>query len=391
MNLFATIAKNLEPLLADELTTMGMQGVRPTGGGVHFTGELEDAYRVCLFSRLANAVLVPLATFDAPHEDALYAGVRAIRWSEHMTLDDTFAVDFTSSGSRLNHTHYGALKVKDAIVDQWRDDTGRRPSIDTDLPKLRVNVHVRKNVATVSLDLAGKGLHQRGWRTETIAASIKENLAAAILWRAGWPKMAADGLPLLDPMCGAGTFLIEAYMMAMDIAPGLYRRGGFTLQTWRQHDPDVWSRLIDEAVAREDAGRARDNPPTIVGHDVSRKAVAAARANLENIEAVAEIRVDAREVREIQPVGPAPGLVVANPPYGARLGDEQSARVAHERLGESLRDRFLGWKASVITGSKELGFALGMRATKTYSVYNGPLECKLIHFDVEPSRFYAER
>jgi len=182
MNLFATIATNLEPLLADELTTMGMQNVRPTGGGVEFTGELEDAYRACLFSRLANTILIPVATFDAPNEQALYDGVRTVRWSEHMRLEDTFAVDFTSSRSSLKHTRYGALKVKDAIVDQWRDDTGQRPSIDTDQPKLRVNVHVRKDKATVSIDLSGKGLHERGWRTETTKASIKENLAAAIPW-----------------------------------------------------------------------------------------------------------------------------------------------------------------------------------------------------------------
>lgn len=385
---FATIAKNLEPLLADELETLGMSEVTPSASGAYFEGTIEDAYRVILWSRLANSVLMPLGeSFDAKDDKELYRGVRRIRWRDHMDVTQTLAVDFTSAGSNLDHTHYGALRVKDAIVDQFRDEVGSRPSVDTNRPDLRVNVHVRRDEATVSIDLSGVKLHRRGWRVRDVTAPLKENLAAAILWRAGWPEMAAQGKPLLDPMCGSGSFPIEAWMMAADIAPGLERTERMGFECWKQHDPEIWRGLVEEALERRAAGLERDLP-TIVGYDKDRDAIDAARQNLGELDGASHVRILPREIREIHPVGDEPGLLVVNPPYGERLEDVPEAMQIHEWLGEVMVDRFVGWRASVLTGSKELGFAIPIRARKVYSVYNGPLQCVLLHFDITPERFF---
>lgn len=389
MRFFATITKNLEPLLVEELEALGMRGVKQTGSGAYFEGELEDAYRVCLWSRLANAVLMPLATFEAPTPEALYAGARRIHWDEHMSVDGTLAVDFTSSSSQITHTHYGALRVKDAVVDQFRDAFGARPSVDLEDPDLRINVHVRRDQATVSVDLSGARLHRRGWRVDRGEAPLKENLAAAILWRAGWPEIAARGGSLLDPMCGSGTFPIEGWMMAADIAPGLDRPAGFGFESWPGHDARAWQALLEEARERREAGLARDLP-TIVGYDKDHEIVRVARKNAKACGGAPYIRLQQREIREVRPPG-EPGLVVVNPPYGERLDDREYALQVHRRLGDTLIEHFFGWKLSLLTADRELGFALPLRATKRYTVYNGPLECVLLHFDVEYDRIYDKK
>ncbi|HEX9101560.1 MAG TPA: THUMP domain-containing protein, partial [Polyangia bacterium] len=262
MQFFATCAKALEPLVAAELRALGASDVAETRAGVAFAGTLETAYRACLWSRIASRILLPLATFDAADQDALYAGVRTIRWTEHVGPDDTIAVD-------ANH----ALKVKDAIVDQIRDETGRRPSVDTDAPDLRINVYEHAGRATVSIDLSGDSLHRRGWRAVGVEAPLKENLAAAILALADWPRHAAAGEPLVDLMCGSGTLPIEAALVAADVAPGL-GRARFGFHGWRGHDAALWQRLGDEARARK-----RPIASTLFGFDQDAHAVKVARDN----------------------------------------------------------------------------------------------------------------
>ena len=301
---FATCAKALEPLVAGELRALGASDVVETRAGVAFAGTLETAYRACLWSRVASRVLLPLATFDAADEDALYDGVRTIRWTEHLGPDQTLAVDAN-----------WALKVKDAIVDQIRDETGRRPSVDTDAPDVRINVYLNEGRATVSIDLSGDSLHRRGWRAVGVEAPLKENLAAAILLLADWPAHAAAGAPFVDPMCGSGTLPIEAALIAAEVAPGLGRER-FGFHGWRGHDAALWQRLTDEA-------RARRRPITsrLFGFDHDARAVEIARDNARRAGVA-----DAIDFRVVE-------LADAAPPRAARRpgGDQPALRRAARR------------------------------------------------------------
>lgn len=383
--LFATAPLGLEPLLAEELRALGAADVRERKAGVSFSGTLVTAYRVCLWSRLANRVLLKLGEFPAATADELYQGIRAIDWNEHMAPEATLAVDFVTHRSRLKHGQFGAQKTKDAIVDQFRERFGIRPSVVLDRPQIRVNVYVDQDMASVGLDLSGVSLHQRGYRQEGGAAPLKENLAAAILLRAGWPRVVqADGA-LLDPMCGSGTLLIEAAWMAADHAPGLLRpHWGFF--GWKNHDAGVWRELTEEALARRAAGLA--HPLNIYGQDADRSAVRIALENIQKAGLVGRILVRRKPLAETTPQGSL-GLLVVNPPYGERLGDQQELVALYTELGEVLKARFRGWKASLFTGNPELAFRLGIRATKHYRLFNGALECRLFNFEIEPERFFT--
>src|SRR5690606_35285809 len=278
LEFFATAPRGLEPLLADELRALGAADVREGRGGVAFGGPLRIGYAACLWSRTANRVLLPLARFPAATPEALYAGVHTIDWGEHLSPDATLAVDFVSSRSAITHTQFGAQKVKDAVVDRLREQTGRRPSVRPERPDLQLNVYVHRDEAQLAVDLSGESLHRRGYRPAGAAAPLKENLAAALLLRAGWPALAAEGAPLLDPMCGSGTLPIEAALIAADIAPGL-ARDYYGFLGWLGHIPAVWRQLREEAEARREAGLA--TLPAIVGYDADGQAVRTALANVE--------------------------------------------------------------------------------------------------------------
>ncbi|MDP6042636.1 MAG: THUMP domain-containing protein, partial [Candidatus Latescibacteria bacterium] len=232
--LFATTPRGLEALLADEIRDLGGEEVRVVRSGVGFVGDREVAYRLCLWSRVAGRVLLTLGEFEAETPEALYEGVQGIDWSEHLMPEGTLAVTCASVQSEISHTHFGALKVKDAIVDQFRDRMGVRPSVEVIQPDVRVNLYLFRNQATLSLDLSGESLHRRGYRVAGGEAPLKEHLAAALLLRARWLEVAKAGGSLIDPMCGSGTFLVEAAMMAGDVAPGL-SRSYFGFENWLQH------------------------------------------------------------------------------------------------------------------------------------------------------------
>lgn len=382
---FATCPKHLELLLEEELKGLGARKVRQTVAGVFFEGPLEVGYRAVMWSRLANTVLLQLKTFAAPTPEALYEGVRSIAWDEHLALEGTLAVNFTSKNSEITHTHFGALKVKDAIVDQFRDAFGTRPSVDVREPDVKINCHVDRNEATVSIDLAGDSLHKRSYRADSGSAPLKENVAAAVLIRAGWPELAKQGAPLFDPMCGSGTLLIEGALMAADCAPGLVR-DHFGFDGWLQHDELVWARVLAEAQERYEIGRPKLG--VYVGTDIDGAILRTARVNTEKAGLDAIIRYSRRPVTDISPpmLAKRPGLVVTNAPYGERLGADGEAVQTHIELGEALKGRFGGWQASVLTGSKELGFKLGVRADKVYAFYNGALECVLLNFSLRERR-----
>jgi 23S rRNA (guanine2445-N2)-methyltransferase / 23S rRNA (guanine2069-N7)-methyltransferase len=388
--LFATTPKAMETILTDELRTFGINNIKATMAGVAFQGDLETAYRACLWSRTANRILLVLSSFEVKTQEDLYNGVQQINWFEHINPDDTFAVSFSAKNSQaINNTHFGALKVKDAIVDQMRDTFQKRPSIDTERPNIRINVYLQGEQAQLSLDLSGESLHRRGYRDVNIRAPMKENLAAAMLLRCGWPEIAKHKGTLIDPMCGSGTLLLEAGMIAADYAPGLLR-DYFGFIGWKKHDAECWKKLRMEALQRRKTGM--DMLPIIVGFDQNKQTVKTALAHIANAGLQNKIHVERRDIEDAEPAESwKTGLLICNPPYGERLGDEQETAELYKKFGESLKAHFLGWKAAMIISNPELGFRLGIRSQKPITLFNGALECKLLRLNIEESDFFIPK
>jgi len=385
--LFLTCPKGLEGLLAEEATGLGLEDTREHTSAVRGMADMETAYRLCLWSRLGNRVLLVLKRFAMKDAEDLYHGVHDIEWQDHLLPGGSLAVEFSGHGSGIDNTHFGALKVKDAIVDRLRTPTGERPSVDKLNPDLRVHLRLDRGEAILSLDLSGHSLHQRGYRLQQGAAPLKENLAAAILIRSGWPRIAAQGGALADPMCGVGTFLVEAAMIAADIAPNLRReRWGFS--AWLGHVPALWRKLHDEAQARAAAGLAKP-PLWIRGYEADPRLIQPGRNNVERAGLSEWIKIYQGEVAtfEPRPDQNQKGLVICNPPYGERLGDEASLLYLYQNLGERLRQACLNWEAAVFTGAPDLGKRMGIRSHKQYAFWNGALPCKLLLIKVLPDQF----
>ena len=380
----------METILTDELRTFGINNIKATMAGVAFQGDLETAYRACLWSRTANRILLVLSTFEVKAQEDLYNGVQQINWFEHINPEDTFAVSFSAKNSQaINNTHFGALKVKDAIVDQMRDKFQKRPSIDTERPNIRINVYLQGEQAQLSLDLSGESLHRRGYRDVNIRAPMKENLAAAMLLRCGWPEIAKHKGTLIDPMCGSGTLLLEAGMIAADYAPGLLR-DYFGFIGWKKHDAECWKKLRMEALQRRKTGM--DTLPIIVGFDQNKQTVKTALAHIANAGLQNKIHVERRDIEDAEPAESwKTGLLICNPPYGERLGDEQETAELYKKFGESLKAHFLGWKAAMIISNPELGFRLGIRSQKPITLFNGARECKLLRLNIEESNFFIPK
>jgi 23S rRNA (guanine2445-N2)-methyltransferase / 23S rRNA (guanine2069-N7)-methyltransferase len=385
----ASSPRGLGELLARELTAFAATEVREQSTSVSFCGTLETAYRACLWSRTANRVFLELAQFQAPDADAFYSAAREIDWSIHIASGATLACDFTGQHPTLTHTHFAALKLKDAICDELRARAGYRPDIATERPSVRVHAHAHGTAITLALDLAGESLHRRGYRGEAGEAPLKENLAAGILLRSGWAELAASGAEFLDPMCGSGTIVIEAAMIAADIAPGLNREY-FGFLGWSQHDPELWLRLRAEARSRS---RAQEPPAVVIrGQDKDAAAVRNARANARHAGVATLVQFAQGTLREAAPVQLAraavTGFMCTNPPYGVRLEDREAARATHRELGAVLREHFCGWQAAVLT-DPQCGLELGIRAYRTHVVWNGALECRLLRLKIDPQSIVA--
>lgn len=389
LRFFAPAPRNLEALLAEELRGLGIASAREGRGGVEFHGDLAAAYRACLWSRVASRILLPLARFPAPDPEALYDGIRSIPWREHFDVDRTFAIDVTAAQAAIRHSHFAALKAKDAIVDQFREQTGARPSVQTERPDININVYLRREEAVVSLDLSGESLHRRGYRLAGAAAPLKENLAAGLLLRSGWADIARAGGAFLDPLCGSGTLPIEAALIAADIAPGMMRaHWGFL--AWKRHEADLWDRLLDEATGRRARGLERLDP--VDGQDHDARALRDARANAERAGLGGHVRFEQRALADCAPArSGGAGLLATNPPYGQRIGATAELPALYAQLGRVMKERFQGWRAAVLTDDPELCRGFGLRVRRMHTLYNGAIECRLMHYELTPEWFHAER
>ncbi|RZA14308.1 MAG: 23S rRNA (guanine(2445)-N(2))/(guanine(2069)-N(7))-methyltransferase, partial [Lysobacteraceae bacterium] len=360
MKFFASCGKGLEYLLADELASLGCTRATATMAGANVEGTLQDAQRAVLWSRLASRVLWPIAEFDCPDEHALYAGAAAVDWTEHLGPGHSIAIDAHVSGDAITHARYAAQRVKDAIVDTLRAKTGQRPDVDVDAPDVRINMVLRKGRATLSIDLGGGPMHRRGWRRLQGEAPLKENVAAAVLLRGGWPQVHAEGGDLLDPMCGSGTLLIEGALMAADVAPGLLRHRDAAPTRWVGFDAEGWRALCVDAIEREARGRARLQP-CLHGSDLDPHAIRAARDNARVAGVETAIEFNVRAIEDLPPMRNPRGVVACNPPYDARLAADPAL---YRALGDALRTAAPGWRASLLCGDFELARATGLRAQK---------------------------
>ncbi|HCT5763475.1 TPA: bifunctional 23S rRNA (guanine(2069)-N(7))-methyltransferase RlmK/23S rRNA (guanine(2445)-N(2))-methyltransferase RlmL [Klebsiella variicola] len=370
-SLFASTARGLEELLKTELEGLGATDCQVVQGGVHFQGDTRLLYQSLMWSRLASRIMLPLGECRVYSDLDLYLGVQAIPWTEMFNPGATFAVHFSGLNDEIRNSQYGALKVKDAIVDSFTRKNLPRPNVDRESPDLRINVWLNKETAHISLDLSGEGLHLRGYRDGTGMAPIKENLAAAIVMRSGW----VPGTPLLDPMCGSGTLLIEAAMLATDRAPGLHR-GHWGFGGWAQHDDTIWKEVKAEAQTRARQGLAAYGS-RFYGSDVDERVIERARRNARRAGIGELIDFAVKDVAQLNnplPKGPY-GTVISNPPYGERLESEPALIALHSLLGRIMKSQFGGWNLSVFSASPELLSCLQLRADKQFKAKNGPLDC----------------
>lgn len=414
MSFFAVSAAGIESVTAVELTRLGAANVRIVPGGVHFDGTLELLYRTNLWLRTATRVLRPLREFAAAHAEMLYDQVRRIAWETYLDPTKTFAVHATIAGSSskrkeqpderhdrrrsdsrgkadsrsrgrsqqrgsesgITHTQFAALKIKDAIVDRLRKEQGARPNVDVENPTLSVQAHFDRGRCTISLDSSGRSLHERGYRSDAAVAPLKETLAAAIIELTGW-----DGRsPLIDPMCGSGTLVIEAAMKARNMAPGLLRKTTFPFENWPDFDRELWSRVRAEA---QQAALPK-SPAPLFGNDIDPAAVSTARSNAHRGGVAADIRFTMASASAYLAKVPVegPGVVVINPPYGERLGDVSELAALYRTLGERLVANFAGWKAFVFAGNLNLAREIPLTAVHKHKLFNGPLPCRLLGFEL---------
>jgi 23S rRNA (guanine2445-N2)-methyltransferase / 23S rRNA (guanine2069-N7)-methyltransferase len=373
----ATVPRGLADLLARELEALGAQHATERNAGVLFTGPLEAGYRACLWSRTASRVLLQLAEFEAATSDQFYAQVLAFDWSAHIDPARTIACEFTGTHPTRTHSHFGALRLKDAVCDRLRDDSGTRPNVALSRPAVRLHAHANGAHVTLALDLAGEGLHRRGYRIEAGEAPLRENLAAGVLLRARWPEAAERGAEFLDPMCGSGTLVIEAAMIAARRAPGLGREY-FGFLDWKGHDAALWQRLKSEAGERAAAGVAS----IIRGSDIDQRALTMAAANAQRAGVSELIRLEHRAIASVRPVADKPGLICTNPPYGERLGDAAQARSLFAELGHALREHFVGWDAAILAAGPDAARELRLRSYRVHDLWNGAIAVRLLRVDL---------
>jgi 23S rRNA (guanine2445-N2)-methyltransferase / 23S rRNA (guanine2069-N7)-methyltransferase len=368
-NFFAAAPKGFEYSLANELTEFGATDVKESVAGVYFSASLELAYRITLWTRLASRIVVVIYKGPCDSAEQLYNAAYCIDWPSHFSNKKTFSIDFHGTGGFINNTQFGALKIKDAVVDRFRDDGDARPNVERMDAEFRIDAHYRNGQVTISVNFSGPSLHQRGYRSTTGEAPLKENLAANMLVRSGWQAAQVD---LLDPFCGSGTVLIEAALMACDIAPAL-KRPRFGFEAWRQHNATMWNKVLEEARARSSLGRTRCKIK-FYGSDIDPRMVSLAQRNAENA-GVADL-IEFTEMNALNVKVPSDsGFLVSNPPYGERLGNITELLQLYYQFGDKLKQDFGGWKVAMLCSDVELISSLKLKADKQMKMFNGALEC----------------
>lgn len=375
-SLFISCPRNMEYLLEDEMNELGLAVEKVSPMGVFGNADLKTLYNICLCSRIANRAQLILFSGDVFDEDSLNQLCSQYNWTDVFTVDKTIAIEFHGQSSFINNTMYGAQIVKDGIVDFFKQHEGARPDVDKKTPDIRLHAYLKHDELTVSLDLLGYSMHQRGYRLIAGNAPLKENIAAAILIRAGWPALAEKGYSFVDPFCGSGTFLIEAAMIASNTAPGLLRKDQ-ALKNWQAHDDELWQEIIKIAESKR---RPINN--TIIGFDYERDVLEIATENIDIIGMSESITVKQQAIKDFQ-AQPGPGLLVCNPPYGERLKDPLTLLPLYQDLGRALFNHCQNWQAAVLTSNPTLAYAIGLRSDKGYNFYNGPLKVKLYCFNVD--------
>ncbi|WP_219704219.1 bifunctional 23S rRNA (guanine(2069)-N(7))-methyltransferase RlmK/23S rRNA (guanine(2445)-N(2))-methyltransferase RlmL [Marinomonas lutimaris] len=373
-----TCPLGLENVLEKELHGEGLTQTRLGEAQVKLTTDLEGMYKACLWSRVATRVMLPIANFKMESADDLYDGVKAIQWSDHMNSSNTIAIDCHGTNHHIRNTQFGAVRAKDAIADYFIALSGERPNVEKEQPEVRIALRIKRDVVTVSIDLSGESMHRRGYRQQGGMAPLKENLAAGLLLRAGWGTDC--GLTqLIDPMCGSGTFLVEAAMMSLDMAPGL-RRPYWGFKGWKQHDHRMWQQLMDFAKNR------KKDPATLgirfQGTDREQKAIAAARENIKRagLTDVIDVTMLSFQEHEFDINPEAPGLLITNPPYGERIGDEMALIALYRQLGEWVVTHVRGWQFMMLTSNDHLARQIPARPEKSTRVINGGIECRAYQF-----------
>ena len=370
-NYFATVSRGLESVAAQELERIGAKDVRTDFTGVHFKGDKALLYKANLWTRTTFRILMPIARVKSFTGDELYRNVQKLDWDEYIDPNMTLAVTCTGKSKNLNHTHFTALQIKNAITDWQKVRGGKRSSVDTENPDLLINAHIDQKHCILSLDSSGSSLHRRGYRPAIGAAPMKETLAAALLELAEW----TPDLPFLDPMCGSGTLPIEAALKGLNIAPGLYREFGF--QTWLDYDRQLWQSLIKEA---SDLQKSELDVP-IIGSDRDLQVIRQAFVNAENSGLEDYVKFARQELSTIE--APADrGVLICNPPYGVRLGKEAELGELYKLLGDIFKQRFKGWTAYILTGSMKLSKQVGLRTSKRVKLYNGAIPCTLLKYEM---------
>jgi len=372
MRFFVTSAKGLEDLVTAELCTLGLTELKTERGGVSFNGSLEDGYKACLWLRTASRVLLVLAEFPCTSPEELYAGVRAIGWHQYLNPEMTMAVDSVLRDSAMTHSGFIALKSKDAIVDCIRDKFGSRPNVDTKSPDLQINVHLVKNRCTVSLDMAGDPLDRRGYRLDRNKAPLRENMAAALIAFSGW----TGETPLYDPMCGSGTIVIEAALKAANAAPGLLRER-FGFQNWLGHDPTLWRNMLAEAKEL----RKRELAVRLRGSDRSPGSIEMSKQNAVRAGVGRLTSFTTADISTFEPSA-SPAMIIFNPPYGDRMGELAELASLYRTFGDILKKRCAGSTAYILCGNSELVKHIGLKATRRIPIWNGPIECRLMKYEM---------
>ena len=369
--LFATTARGFEELLKSELTELGAQDAKVAQGGVHYWADDETLYRTLLWSRLSSRILLPIVQAKVFSDLDLYSAVVGVNWLDYFDEKVHFFVDFNGTNQEIRHTQFGAMRVKDGIVDYFERHGRARPNVDKEQPDIRIHAYLNRDDVVLSLDLSGDALHMRGYREDTGKAPLRETLAAAIVLRSGWQK----GTPLVDPMCGSGTLLIEAAQMEAQIAPQLYRLyWGFDF--WQGHNQAAWEKVKEEALVLVEAEKQRENSPHFYGFDLDHRVLQKAKQNAKNAGVAHLMQWQQGDVAEIK--NPSPnlaGTVICNPPYGERLGTTPALIALYSVFGQRLKQQFAGWNASIFSGEPSLLDCLRLRSHRQFKAKNGPLDC----------------